>query len=172
MVELYVIVPIGQLCKILDPEIIYNVTCKSKNLNRTMNLGSRIINYRPGISITNLHVNLRVYRKFATIYRQFMININIDVCALNSGFVSSVTKILNIERRRKNGNWYDPCPISGMRYEKDVIFDYSSMPEIIPAGEYRTDSLHFTEINGEKREILLIQNFGEVKTTTAEQWKK
>lgn len=55
--ELFVVIPKTQICKILDPTIIHNVTCKSKNLNLTYNLGSRDIYYQPGVSLTSLFVS-------------------------------------------------------------------------------------------------------------------
>lgn len=119
-----------QKCTILDHTIVHNITCKSKNINRTLNLGSREIFFQPGVTLTNLHVrtycanrpnlyvssnlqvNLVLYRKFATVYRQFMVDIHYDLCALYAGNLTSITKYIDIERRRKYGNYSDPCPIT------------------------------------------------------------
>lgn len=65
---------------------------------------------------TNLiHVfqaNLQVFRKFGTIYRPFMINADLDLCATFKDEDLPLSKVLNIKERRKFGNFYDPCPIT------------------------------------------------------------
>lgn len=56
-----------------------------------------------------------IYRKFGLIYRQFMLNINIDVCDMLAGSAanaSALAKMLNVHRRRQFGNMHDPCPIT------------------------------------------------------------
>lgn len=53
---MYTISRITTLCSILDPTIVANYTCKSKNVNRTTNIGSREIIFQPGVILTNYHV--------------------------------------------------------------------------------------------------------------------
>lgn len=47
--------------------------------------------------------------------------------------------------------------LKGKRYEKEAIIDYSKMPQIVPAGEYRVDIYGYTLINGKKRNFVLTQ---------------
>ncbi len=39
----------------------------------------------------------------------------------------------------------------------DAIIDYSKMPEVVPAGEYRLDIFGYTIINGKKTQFILTQ---------------
>lgn len=51
-------------------------------------------------------------------------------------------------------------------------FTYDRLPELLPAGEYHLDGTYVAIINGKRRPYVLVQNFGEIKTKTAAQWKK
>lgn len=59
-------------------------------------------------------VHIQLYKKFATIYRPFLVKLDQDFCELFSAenTASPIAKIFNLENRRKFGNLYDPCPIS------------------------------------------------------------
>lgn len=54
---MYEISAIGGRCSILDPTIVAKFICKSKNVNRTMNIGSRVTIFQPGVILTNCYVS-------------------------------------------------------------------------------------------------------------------
>lgn len=49
---------------------------------------------------------------------------------------------------------------------------YEGFPDILPSGEYRFDLILYSYIDGARRNLTRTQYLGELKTTTAEQWKK
>lgn len=134
-------------------------------------------------------VHFVLYRKFATVYRQFMVDIHLDSCALRAGKNTTLSGIVSIAERRKYGNYWDPCPLSvcnslsiqfvtspryflqGRRYEHNVPM-FKIAVDIFPSGEYRIDTKTYTIVNGERKYLTLSQSYGEVKYTSAEQWKK
>lgn len=112
------------------------------------------------------------------------------MCAMFSDENATISKIIQLNRRRKHGNFADPCPLSvrrliltyfilshnfsflqGRRYEQ-VDSQYDDFPELIPAGEYRAEIIMSSNIDGEKRNYGRMEFRGEVTTTTAAQWKK
>ncbi|KAJ6647531.1 hypothetical protein Bhyg_02754 [Pseudolycoriella hygida] len=89
----------------------------------------------------NETVKIRLNRKFGNTYRPFMVNAEQDLCTLSSdnSMESIVTKMLNLKERKKYGNWYQPCPVSGRRYEIDTPMDSSKMPAVAMHGNFRLD---------------------------------
>lgn len=52
----------------------------------------------------------------------------------------------------------------GRRFEKDVPTDNSKMPEVAIAGEHRFDIIAFTIIDGIRKEFIVMQHFGEIRS--------
>lgn len=59
----------------------------------------------------------------------------------------------------------------GRRYMEQPM-SYEGLPDILPSGEYRLNLTTYSFIDGKKRNLVLTQYLGALKTTTAEQWKK
>ncbi|XP_037051864.1 uncharacterized protein LOC119085550 [Bradysia coprophila] len=169
--NLIVIIPNTEICKVLDHTFVQSYTCRSKNVNRTLNLSSKEIIFKPGVTLTNYHAHVTLYRKFATVYRQFMVDVHYDSCAFRAGKKSTVTQVISFDGRLKYGNFWEPCPLSGRRYEHNVPMGKFAV-DIFPSGEYRFDTRSYTIVNGEKKYLMLTQSYGEVKYTTIEHWKK
>ncbi len=56
-------------------------------------------------------MKFQLYRKFATIYRPFLVKLDQDLCALFSDPNSPIGKALGVAEHQRSGNLYDPCPI-------------------------------------------------------------
>ncbi|XP_037040887.1 uncharacterized protein LOC119077713 [Bradysia coprophila] len=169
--ELYSISPIGIICEVLDPKIVAKYTCRSKNVNRTTNIGFKEVIYQPGVVLTNVHIKVQMYKKFATTYRPFLITLDQDWCNILSDENSPIHKVLNINDHRKYGNLYDPCPMTGRRYE-DRPMEYDKLPDILPDGEYRLAVTTYVIDEGIRKDFLRTVALGVIKPKTAEQWRK
>ncbi|KAJ6637109.1 hypothetical protein Bhyg_09835, partial [Pseudolycoriella hygida] len=141
------------ICEVLDFTIVYNYTCKLTKswttTNRTTILRSTELNFKPGIKVYSFNLNLRLYRKFGNVFRPYLIDIEQDLCALlgkdrKSKNNSLLRKLLNLEAITKFGNFYEPCPFSGKRYERNVTADHVN---IALSGEYKLDVTAFTTIH-------------------------
>lgn len=82
-------------------------------------------------------MKMQLFRKFATIYRPFLISLDQDLCALYTDTNSAIAKALNINDRRKYGNMYDPCPISVEYLSWALLYEISSFNTI----ECRVDDM-------------------------------
>lgn len=120
-----------------------------------------------------------------------MVKTDDDICEISNGNNNNLIYNLFKVHSAKYGNIFDPCPISvcqlklhfefaslisliqGKRYFKNWPIDFSTLPEIIPGGEFRIDILAY--INSENKTripLYLVNIFVEVKTKTALQWKQ
>ncbi len=52
------------------------------------------------------------------------------------------------------------------------MLEYEKLPDLLPAGEYRVEVIFYSIIDGIQRNLTRVLMRGEVKTTTAEQWRK
>lgn len=132
--KFYEVLPQSLTCKVLDTDIVYNFTCITKPINRTSVMRTRDVHFQPGVEITNYHViwrdqienrklihiliqvSIQLFRKFGATIRPILVKIDQDMCAfmngINSRDSSMLKRVLNTSIRRKNGNYYDPCPLS------------------------------------------------------------
>ncbi|KAJ6644171.1 hypothetical protein Bhyg_09137, partial [Pseudolycoriella hygida] len=161
----YELYPQPLVCKVLDSKIVFNYTCITKEVNRTYHQNSREIIFNPGVKLTNYYIDVRVLRKFGSVFRQIL-EIDQDMCEFTKGISSRdssmLAKIMNKDGRRKYGNMFEPCPLVGTRYEKEAVIDYGKMPDVVPAGEYRVDIFGYTIISGKKNQFILTQCFTNV----------
>ncbi|XP_037048571.1 uncharacterized protein LOC119083056 [Bradysia coprophila] len=135
--EFYDISPKRVICKRLDSKLVYNFTCTTKLINHTMSMSNMELTLQPDVVLTNFYVEIQLYRKFATIVRSFMVKFEQNFCDFLDQKNSSIFyRYLPLAEMRKQGNFYDPCPISGHRYSRNATFYYDSLPEIIPSGKW------------------------------------
>lgn len=63
--------------------------------------------------------------------------------------------------------------MQGRRYLKDVGVELENLPiQILPAGDWRLDTVTSTKINNTRITLTLLSEYIEIKTKTALQWKK
>ncbi len=63
------------------------------------------------------------------------------------------------------------CDHQGRRYTEQPM-SYEGLPDILPSGEYRVNLTTYSYIDGKRRDLLRTLYLGELKTTTAEQWRR
>lgn len=125
-----------------NPEILSNVTCRIKATRNGHGLTTVKFNLlRP---TNDIWVHLQLFYKYGTLYREWMVNVDIDLCcALDEKCDSGI--MINLFMQAVNAikpNSYKPCPYHQGAYDL-VNIDLNELvgkmlPQIFPTGYYKT----------------------------------
>ncbi|XP_037921887.1 uncharacterized protein LOC119658497 [Hermetia illucens] len=143
-------------CEDLDPRVVYNYTCTTRNISRTLRAHNIRITFYPNMTFNDMHVQINYNHKVNNVYRRSLINMEEDFC----GFLAGTSRSVLLKKLwafvKRSSNLPDSCPIVGFVNVTDLVFEDTFLPSALPAGEARID-IHVR--NGTKRISMVMAKF-------------
>ncbi|CAD7089838.1 unnamed protein product [Hermetia illucens] len=159
--RMYDVIVTRVACEDYNSSIVYNVSCTTRNLNRTTKAHSLSGYILPNISLNEIFVRITFHQRINTGYRRLIIDSEENFCAFRNGTSKSLVMSIMWPFLKAHSNLDHKCPFSGFIYVSNFIIRFDHFPPALPEGEGKV-TVHLR--NGPQRASLIkVAVYAEIK---------